>query len=226
MNSTQIKEFILSKGAIKCGISPISRFEDAPDGFKPTDIYPKAKSVIVYLMKMPDEAVNSNNSVPYTHTAYMLYDLLDKLSLSICQHIENVGNHAVLIPADTPYIYWDEEERHGQGILSLRHAAFNAGLGILGRNTLLLTPEFGNMVYIGAVLTDIELDPDPMMEGFGCPPKCTVCLDSCPQGALDGTTVSQKICREVSFYQNARGFDIYDCNECRKQCVLRTGSRC
>ncbi len=73
---------------------------------------------------------------------------------------------------------------HGQGILLIRHAAHNAGLGIHGRKTLLLTPEFGNMVYIGTVLTDIEIEPDDLINNVECPPNCRVCLDPCPQKAL------------------------------------------
>jgi epoxyqueuosine reductase QueG len=80
-------------------------------------------------------------------------------------------------------------------------------------------------VYIGAVLTDIHLEPDPLAEHFKCPSNCRICLDVCPQKALDGVTVNQKLCRQISFYKHERGFDIYACNECRKRCILRTGKR-
>ena len=111
------------------------------------------------------------------------------------------------------------------GIISLRHAAFNAGLGILGRNTLLINHNLGNMVYIGAVLIDTEFEPDPVVNDFACPPDCKLCLDVCPVKALDGVTVSQKLCRKFSFFQHARGWDIYTCNECRKVCPYRTGKK-
>lgn len=80
----------------------------------------------------------------------------------------------------------------------------------------------GNMVYIGAILTDNDLDPDPVIENTGCPPKCSICLDGCPQKALDGLTVNQKLCREFSAPRNDRGFDIYACNLCRRVCIFRT----
>jgi len=83
------------------------------------------------------------------------------------------------------------------GILSLRHAGYLAGLGILGRNNLLINPDLGNMVYIGAILTDNELDPDPLIENVRCPPKCSICLDSCPQNALNGFTVNQKTMQRI-----------------------------
>ena len=40
-------------------------------------------------------------------------------------------------PTDDPYLFWDADNKHGMGIISMHLAAFNAGLGILGRNALL-----------------------------------------------------------------------------------------
>jgi epoxyqueuosine reductase QueG len=221
--STEIKKISFSLGAEKCGIASADRFREAPDGFHPTDIYERCKSVIVFLIQMPTEIILASNPVPYSHTASLIYSKLDKLGLEFCKLIQESDNHAVPVPSDVPYIYWDEMNCRGMGILSLRHAAYLAGLGILGRNNLLINPDLGNMVYIGAVLTDIELEPDPVNVDFSCPPKCRICLESCPQKALDGSTVNQKLCREISGVKNKRKFDIYGCNVCRRVCVLRTG---
>ena len=129
------------------------------------------------------------------------------------------------MPTDDPYIYWDADNKHGMAIISMRHAAFNAGLGILGRNTLLINREFGNMVYIGALLIDAEIEPDPIVTDFACPENCRLCLDACPVKALDGVTVNQKLCRENSCFQHPRGWDIYTCNACRKVCLYRNGKK-
>jgi epoxyqueuosine reductase len=220
--SSEIKNLSLSLGAEKCGIASVDRFKKAPDGFHPKDIYDGCKSVIVFLIQMPTEIIMASNPVPYSHTAHLIYSKLDKIGLEFCKAIQNNGNHAVPIPADIPFLSWDNEKRHGIGILSLRHAGYLAGLGILGRNNLLINPDLGNMVYIGAILTDNKLDPDPLIENTGCPANCSICLDSCPQKALDGLTVNQKLCREFSAPRNDRGFDIYACNICRKVCIFRT----
>jgi len=221
--SSEIKNLSLSLGAEKCGIASVERFRKAPEGFHPNDIYVRCKSVIVFLIQMPTEIILASNPVPYSHTANLIYSKLDKIALEFCSVIQHDGNNAVPVPSDVPFLYWDNIHRHGIGILSLRHAGYLAGLGILGRNNLLINPELGNMVYIGALLTDIELETDPVIENFKCPPKCTICLDSCPQKALDGFTVNQKLCREFSGLHHERGFSIYACNTCRKVCVFRTG---
>jgi len=220
--SSKIKNLCLSLGAEKCGIASVDRFKNAPEGFHPNDIYESCKSVVVFLIQMPTEIILASNPVPYSHTAYLLYSKLDRLGFELCKAIQVYGGHGVPIPSDVPYLYWDNVNRHGMGILSLRHAGKLAGLGILGRNNLLINSDLGNMVYIGAILTNRELEPDPVIENISCPPKCRICLDNCPQKALDGLTVNQRLCRQYSGLDHDRGFNIYTCNACRKVCLFRS----
>ncbi len=223
LSSEEIKSITLSLGADKCGIASTDRFSSAPIGFRPSDIYSKCKSVVAFLKNLPPEVIMVENPVPYTHTAHMLYAALDQIGLNLCYELEKLKITSVPVPTDNPYLFWDADNKHGMAILSMRHAAFNAGLGILGRNTLLINRDYGNMVYIGALLIDAEVEPDPIVTDFACPENCRLCLDACPANALDGITVNQKRCRENSCYQHPRGWDIYTCNECRKVCPLRNG---
>jgi epoxyqueuosine reductase len=73
------------------------------------------------------------------------------------------------------------------------NAAARAGLGVLGMNGLLLTPEYGSFVFIGELITDAdytsvtgEAIPDfpaepPVCEG------CGLCIKACPTGCCDGS---------------------------------------
>jgi epoxyqueuosine reductase QueG len=202
----------------------VERFDDAPGGFHPVDIYNNCKSVVVFLKRMPEEIMNSGNPVIYTHTANYLYAFLDKIGMELCYSLEKQGIKAVPVPTDVPYMHWDQEQMRGMGILSLRHAAFNAGLGFPGRNTLLINPELGNLVYIGAILTESLLEPDPLLHDFQCPPNCRLCLDACSVQALDGFTVDQKKCRQHSILDHPRGWSIYTCSECRVVCPYLVGT--
>ncbi|MDR6226798.1 tRNA epoxyqueuosine(34) reductase QueG [Desmospora profundinema] len=68
------------------------------------------------------------------------------------------------------------------GALSDRAVAERAGIGFIGKNTSLITPEFGSWVFLGEMLVDIALPPDqPVTAGCG---DCTACIDACPTGAL------------------------------------------
>ncbi len=223
VTAKEIKSIAIGLGADRCGIASAERFANAPNGFNPKDIYSKCKSVIVFLRRMPFDVINVDNPVVYTHTAHLLYDSLDKIGLNLCYELEKQGIHTIPVPTDVPYLHWEPEKMHGMGILSMRHAAFNAGLGILGRNTLLINRELGNLVYIGAILIDAAIEPDPMVSDLACPNGCKLCLDACPVGALNGVTVNQKLCREHSTLEHDRGWDLYTCNECRKVCPMRAG---
>jgi epoxyqueuosine reductase len=223
LTSAEIKLKAIALGADRCGIAGTERFNGAPGGFHPHDIYSKSKSVVVFLKRMPADAINAENPVVYSHSAHTLYSLLDTIALNLCLVLEKEGIHAVPVPTDIPYLYWDEENKRGMGILSLRHSAYNAGLGILGRNTLLINRELGNLVYIGAILIDKVVEPDPIVDDFACPPNCRLCLDACPVHALDGVTVDQKLCRERSCVVHAREWDIYACAKCRQVCLYRNG---
>lgn len=223
LTAQEIKSLARNLGADHCGIAGIDRFKDAPNGFHPVDIYKNCKTVVVFIKRMPAEVIHSGNPVIYTHNADFLYHDLDRIGMAMVYNLEKQGISSVPVPTDVPYMYWDPEMMHGMGILSMRHSAYHAGLGILGRNTLLMNREFGSRVYIGAILLDAELPADPVVTDFHCPPQCRLCIDACPVQALDGVTVDQKKCRKYSILDHPRGWSIYTCSACRTICPYNKG---
>lgn len=78
------------------------------------------------------------------------------------------------------------------------------------------------MIQIGALLLEIELDGDPIIDQ-SCPENCNLCIDNCPTKALDGKTVDQKKCRPLSNYISEKGYILKKCYLCRKICIRAKG---
>jgi epoxyqueuosine reductase len=223
MDAKKIKELVKGLGADLCGLAPVERFKDAPKGFHPTDIYKDCRTVIVFAKRVPKESLFATSCIPYTFVNEMVTRKTDELTVEICRRLEKLNIGAVPIPSDDPYEHWEQDNQYGQAILSLRHAGYLAGLGVLGKNSLLINKELGNMIQIGAVLVNIELEGEQMASYEVCPENCQLCLENCPQNALDGITVNQKLCRVLSTFRNEKGYVLKKCNLCRKICPYCLG---
>ena len=90
---------------------------------------------------------------------------------------------------DLPY------EGPGGGVF-LKDAALLAGIGVMGRNNLVITPRYGPRVRLRALLVDHPLAPSAPLEDFtpcdGCPAPCR---QACPQAAFPGGVYRRERCR-------------------------------
>ena len=218
----QIKRIILNQGADLCGIANIDRFVNTPIGFHPSDIYKECKSVIVLAKRLPKGLVCVNPRIVYNHANNLSKNAVDAITYESSIAIEQLDCVAVPLPCDSPYEYWEKDNLKGKGLLSMRHAAELAGLGSLGKNTLLINKHYGNFLTLGAILTDLDLKSDSLSEEL-CIGNCRMCLDNCPTKALNGRIVNQKLCRTHTYSTNDRGFEIINCNKCRTICPRKFG---
>ena len=218
LRSEYIKQLASDLGADLAGITPAASFAQAPEGFRPQDIFPQAKSVLVLAKKLPEASFHAKNSILYTNANDVMLAEVIRISYALCNRLEaEYGVMALPVPSE-PYDYWDTDTMTGKGLLSLRHAGYLAGLGVMGKNTLLTSPQYGNRIILGAALFNVELEGDAVLDEQLCHDGCALCLENCPVQAIDGGSVNQKRCRQNSIGKTKKGDSIYLCNTCRSVC--------
>jgi epoxyqueuosine reductase len=108
---------------------------------------------------------------------------LEEVSLELVYWLEDAGYPALIVPPThlDPWRYDGEPDRHRETLISLPHAAVEAGLGSLGLNLQLLTPQYGPRVLLTAVLCSVDVECDrPTDEALCLGPECGRCLKACP----------------------------------------------
>lgn len=104
--------------------------------------------------------------------------------------------------------------------------AVRAGLGWIGRNSLVVNPRLGSMMHLGELLISEDVDEyDKPMEGVGCG-SCRRCVDSCPNGAIsEQRTIDTRRCiscrtieREGCSEEITLDGWIYGCDACQSVC--------
>jgi hypothetical protein len=60
-------------------------------------------------------------------------------------------------------------------------------------------PAIWQHVWLSAILSDLALDPDPILEGSPCPENCRLCVDVCPYMRLANTELKQTDCSHYAF---------------------------
>lgn len=230
MTSKEIKQLAYDLGADLCGIASSDRFSAAPKGYSPLDLMPTCKSAIVIGRKFPAGFMQCNDPmVPYTVIRNVLSNMLDILSINMISSLEEKGIVAITTGAIDPTNFDVSTQRMRQ-VVSAKHCAQAAGLGVIGKNTLLINEDYGNMIWMVVVLTELELEPDVLIEKDYCR-DCTKCIDICPAkatGALSETgdpTLMQFQCKDYAFGSVDGGDWRVKCFRCRVVCPYALGKK-
>jgi len=165
-----------------CARAQMKKYPGAEEEIKKIDS--KAKSILVYGVRMVSSSIacaSENIRIPQFSTR-LLYDELSRLGFSLMKKLDDLGFSASPLPTYLP-VPMKQETKGMVAELSLRHIAYEAGLGTMGKNRLLITRQFGPRVRFGAILTDAPLSAGkPASENF-CN-ECDLCVEACPTGAL------------------------------------------
>ena len=217
INSEIVKAYGLNAGASVVGIAAASDFKDAPDGFKPADNLEGCLSVIVLGAPSPQEVLH--NTVEYTKSRNAMLTNMTEMAKKVAKHIKSDGYKVKAISASGGKTVNGEMYGH----ISLKHAAELAGIGRINRNYLLTNPQYGNLLWLSAVLTDAALIPDNKAQYKTCD-NCNKCVEKCPVGALDDPALfGNKKCDKFFTITNKK-LEI-KCFSCRMVCPYHLGSK-
>jgi epoxyqueuosine reductase len=141
----------------------------------------------------------------------VMEEMLDRLSVRLAEYYPDLRTYACV---DTKPI-------------SDRTMAIRAGIAWLGKNSSVISPRYGSWIFLGELITNLDLEPDTPLETL-CG-KCTKCLDACPTGALDDLFVvdARKCISYLTIEKRGEipevlhdniGLHVYGCDICQSVC--------
>lgn len=147
---------------------------DTPKRWDPHQILPHCRSVICVVLNY------------YTSNTHDPRPTIGKIS----RYAWGRDYHRVLGKRLKALSHWMEEQicdcrtrwYVDTGPVAEKPWAMQAGLGWIGKNSLLLTREYGSWIFLGVVLTTLDLPPDPPHTAH-CG-TCTRCIEACPTDAI------------------------------------------
>ncbi len=207
LTADKVKAQARTLGADAVGITSMDRYEGAPLQMDPRQIMPEAKSLIAMAFRVNRGSLrgieegtffSNYSSMGYGGLTYLYMPLV---VMNLAKYIEDDGYEAIpyghqsdwraIDNVGVPRAGYSRAVRPGQAIpdvmVHLRIAAYLAGLGEIGFSKVFLTPEFGPRQRIGIVLTEAELEPDPIYAGPPLCNRCMACVKDCPGGAISST---------------------------------------
>jgi epoxyqueuosine reductase QueG len=192
-----LMSFASKNGALVCGVADAEAFCEAPEGFRPGDLLPGAKSVVV-VGGNPPRAGDWMSPVVELQETMGTSDRINSLGLKLAHYLEaRFGYYALFVPPGV--------NKGNRPFLSVMMAAELAGCGSRSLAGPILHPEYG-MLFYAAVITTLPLPAGTPLSPPACPaPEClqmwqehatTPCLCVCPLdqgGCLSGRIVEDRI---------------------------------
>ena len=185
----------IASGAVLEQHPPDPRDPQVPSAISSEDnasVIVVARHLLHGTMRMP----RANNRQKQ-YAAELTLNELEETCLDLVYFIEAHGFPALTLPP--MHTEPAEFERYaaggGHGPISLVHAAVEAGLGTLGLNLMLLTPEYGPRVLLAGVMTSAPLQPDSRRTEALCRGSaCGRCLLACPGDAIQHWKLDKAAC--------------------------------
>lgn len=208
------------------GIASVEGSKELKD--RATLFLPTVKSVVVLgkeaykelvgLLKPSKGAGEAETGEVFAVHADYINSRLNRAVHELADLFRKEGYRSVPLP---PAIGFITDQRFLTALFSYKHAAELAGLGTIGRNSLLISSEFGPRVRLACLLTAAVLEPSPRMQKDVCV-NCDACIRECPAQALQvpGTGQAYSINKFACRAYRQAGLV---CSVCLKVCDEITG---
>lgn len=195
MKATELKKIAARYGADLVGIAPLARFATLSPEQNPAMIFPECKSIIVLgrrilrgALRGVEEGTNFDSTYGMFGFRWLEDNFLSQTTYDVTCAIEAGGFEAVPLfgytidgmPTGRPVA---PGKPAPNVIVDLDFAAQAAGLGEVGLGGFFLTPQYGPRQRFALILTDAELEADPISDKKLCV-DCKVCEKACPFGAI------------------------------------------
>ena len=210
-----IQEKAIKWGADLVGFTDISRFTRYSIEHRPPN---KTKTTIVLALWMEDPILDLWLHLPSWKAQGKVDrafedEILRGASLRLSLLLEREG-------------YWANPADYEPG-LYLKEAGVLAGLGIIGKNNLLITEAYGPRIRLRALNTDASLKPDLIQEGIDYCHNCSKCIDVCPANALEGGAYNKEACRRYceDHLKKVSEYSVLWCMACSTICPVGKNSR-
>ena len=221
--NADLQEFQIEVGADAAGIISIENVSQERLVGDALRLLPETNSIVALAMEIFPEILNqtsperttghvSMNDLFTVHLDY-INGRLTKAAYDIAKACRSNGMKALPLsavgcPIDTRFL---------EAAFSYKHAAQAARLGYIGRNSLLLTHDFGPRVRLSCCLTEAQFKPVEKKAVTNMCTDCSICIKGCPAGALqipdEGKVYSINKFACASFRSAAGG-----CSECMRLC--------
>ena len=184
----EVKKYAEGLGSALIGIASAEILNEAlEEYFRPCDVLPGCKSLVVMSLHIPDGALEimRRGKAAYSYNLFgyaYLHRELNFLIYKMSTFLEAKGYATTPIPArGTAY----GSPKKGYGMISFRHAAVAAGLASFGLNGIALSREYGSRQRFVALPTTAPLRPaEKLLDQAEVCDGCLECIAHCSAGAL------------------------------------------
>lgn len=206
-------------GADIVGVAPASRFDATDPVFR---IFPGTKSVVGIAFRILRGIYRGTEegSTYYQYTTMAVENMEETVMpmalIRLANFLEGHGfiacpqrrNQTIMQERSgvNPEVAYDviHHGREAENKMDFENAAVKCGLGELGFHGALLTDDFGPFVRYVFILTDAEIEPDPVVPPHLCD-KCGECVRGCHGKAIDPVSGKRDNWRCAAYYNGANG---------------------